>query len=81
MATRSGQVFLPSVPDAFRGHVRIDEAHPSRGTYALVSDGQRFVVLPATDALRAALGKTVTLVRDSQGRILLQRPPARDLGR
>jgi type IV secretory pathway VirD2 relaxase len=81
MATRSGQVFLPSVPDGFRGRVGGDDAGLSRGGYAVVTDGERFVVLPATDALRAALGKTVTLVRDPQGRVLIRPDRDRDLGR
>src|SRR5579863_8111418 len=42
---------LPSAPNAFRGRVQIGDAGPPGASYAVVSDGQRFVVPRATAAL------------------------------
>ena len=47
---------------------------------ASFSDGQRFVVLRATAALRAAHGKTVTVARDAKGRLLVRPDPGKDIG-
>jgi YD repeat-containing protein len=80
MACRSGQAFLPNAPNAFRGHVQVGDAGSSGAKYALISDGQRFVVLRASAGLRAAHGKTVTVTRDAQGRLLVRPTPDQDLG-
>jgi YD repeat-containing protein len=48
--------------------------------YAVVSDGQRFILLRATPALRAAHGKTVTVTRDAKGRLLVRPDPDKDIG-
>jgi hypothetical protein len=47
---------------------------------ASFSDGQRFVVLRATAALRAAHGKTVMVTRDPKGRLLVRPDPGKDIG-
>jgi hypothetical protein len=80
MATRSGQAFLPSATDAFRGRVLLGAAGISGAAYAVVSDGQRFIVLRATAALRAAAGKTVTVTRDGPGGVLVRADPDRGIG-
>jgi YD repeat-containing protein len=81
IAGRSGRVFVPVAPDAFRGRVEVGVGDRSAEPYAIVSDGPRFVVLRATTALRAAHGKTVTVTRDAQGRLLVRPAPDLDIGR
>jgi hypothetical protein len=81
IAARARQTFLPTAPDAFRGRVQVGEAGPSGEAYAVVTDGERFVVLRATAALRAAESKTVSLTRDPKGRLIVRPSPEHDLGR
>src|ERR1019366_4789276 len=80
IAARSRQAFLPTAPDAFRGRVQVGDAGSAGASYAVVSDGQRFVVLRATPALQAAHGNTVTVTRDAQGRLLVRPDPGKDIG-
>jgi hypothetical protein len=80
IAARSRQTFLPTAPDAFRGCVQPGDAGSAGGSYAVVSDGQRFVVLRAPPALPAAHGKTVTVTRDAKGRLLVRPDPDKDIG-
>ena len=79
-AGRSGQAFLASAPDAFRGRVGLGDAGISGASYAVVSDGQRFILLRATAALRAADGGTVAVTRDGKGRLLVRPDPDRGIG-
>jgi hypothetical protein len=46
-----------------------------------VSDGQRFVVLRSTPALRALQGQSVAVARDAKGRLVVRRGPDKDIGR
>ena len=71
---------MPIIPDAFRGRVQLGDAGAPGASYAVVSDGQRFVVLRATAALRALHGKTVTVTRDAKGRLLVRPEPGKDIG-
>lgn len=80
IAARSRQIFLPSAPDGFRGRVQIGEAGSPAGAYAVVSDGQRFVLLRATAAIRAAHGTTVAVTRDAKDRVLVRPAPEREIG-
>jgi type IV secretory pathway VirD2 relaxase len=80
IAARSGQAFLPTAPDAFRGRVQLGDAGSPGASYAVVSDGQRFVLLRATAALRASHGKTVTFTRDAKGRLVVRPDPDKDIG-
>jgi type IV secretory pathway VirD2 relaxase len=80
IAARSRQAFLPTVPNAFRGRVQLGDADAPGASYAVISDGQRFVVLRATPALRAAHGKTVMVMRDAKGRLLVRPDPDKDIG-
>ncbi len=80
VAARTRQAFLPTAPDLFRGRVRLGDAGSPGGSYAVVSDGRRFVVLRATPALQAAHGKTVTVTRDAKGRPLVRPDPDKDIG-
>jgi hypothetical protein len=80
IAARSREAFLPTAPDDFRGRVQLGDAGSAGASYAVVSDGQRFVVLRTTPALQAAHGKTVTVTRDAKGRLLVRPDPDRDIG-
>lgn len=77
IAARTGEQFLANTPDRFRGRLQQDSRHP---TYAVVSEGTRFVLLPASDATHALAGKRVSLSRDAAGRITAHVPEA-DRGR
>jgi type IV secretory pathway VirD2 relaxase len=77
MAARTGQHFLAKTPDRFSGKLR---AGPEGQPYAVVTDGLRFVLVPASREMRALAGKEVELGRDSQGRLMV-RAIDRDLGR
>jgi hypothetical protein len=66
IAARTGQQFLANIPDRLRGRLQPDSRHP---TYAVVSDGTRFVLLPASAATHALAGKRVSLSRDAAGRV------------
>jgi len=80
LAARSGQAFVPGAPDGFRGRVQLGDAGSSGGAYAALSDGQRFILLRATAALRAADGTTVTVTRDGKGRLLVRPASDKDIG-
>ncbi len=80
MADRTRQAFLPTAPDGFRGCVQLGDAGAPGASYAVVSDGQRFILLRATAALRASHGKTVTVTHDVRGRLLVRPEPDKDLG-
>ncbi len=71
MAARTGHQFLARIPDVFRGQVK---AGPEGAPYTVVTDGSRFVLLPASRELRAMEGKTVVVSRDGQDRLLLRVP-------
>ncbi len=77
--TRWGQTFLPSVPESFRGRVQPPDVVGVGGSYTVVSDGARFVVLQTTSALRPLEGKAVTVTRDAKGRLQV-RPRDNDRG-
>ncbi len=74
MAARTGQQFLAKAPDGFRGHVK---AGPDGAAYVVVTDGSRFVLLPASRELRGLDGRAVGVSRDRQGRL---RVGSRDRG-
>jgi hypothetical protein len=48
IAARSGMTFLARVPEGFRGCIQPAERAGPPGAYAVVSDGERFVVLRST---------------------------------
>jgi len=77
MAARTGQQFVATTPERFRGKVRAgSEGVP----YAVVTDGLRFILVPASRDLRSLAGKAVEVLRDPQGRLSV-RAIDRDLGR
>jgi hypothetical protein len=78
IARRSGQQFLESIPPGFRGRV---QRGPEGSPYLAVSDGGRFVLLPATREGLALAGKTVELGLDAHGRFVGLRSPGLDRGR
>jgi hypothetical protein len=75
---RSGQTFVAEAPTGFRGQAR-DFVAPGGASYAIISDGQRFVVIRTANAHHWN-GRTVTVSRDAKGRPLLRGAPDRDLG-
>ena len=81
IAARSGLTFLARVPEGFRGRIEPAEGTGPPGAYAVVSDGERFVVLRATPALRALQGQFVAVARDAKGRLVVRPGPDRDIGR
>ncbi len=81
IAARSGQIFLARVPEGFRGCIEPTRGAGPPSAYAVVSDGERFVVLRATAALRALQGQSVAVARDAKGRLVVRSAPDRDIGR
>ncbi len=81
IAGRSGLTFLARVPEDFRGRIQPAERAGPPSAYAVVSDGERFVVLRSTPALRALQGQSVAVARDTKGRLVVRPDPDKDLGR
>jgi type IV secretory pathway VirD2 relaxase len=81
IAARSGMTFLARVPEGFRGRIQPAERAGPPGAYAVVSDGERFVVLRTTPALRALQGQSVAVARDAKGRLVVRPGPDHDIGR
>ena len=77
MAARTRQAFLAKTPDGFRGRVQVG---PAGAPYAVVSDGARFVLVPASQEIRGLAGKTIAIARDGHGRLTI-RAPDRDRDR
>lgn len=77
MAARTGQRFLAKAPERFRGRVQVG---PEDAAYAAVSDGARFVLVPASRQVRALAGQEAVLARDARGRFSI-RGPDRERGR
>jgi type IV secretory pathway VirD2 relaxase len=69
MAARTRQQFLAKTPDRFRGRL---QAGPEGAPYAVVTDGARFVVVPAAREDRALAGKAVVVSRDAHGRLAIR---------
>jgi len=77
MAGSMGQTFLDRLPDRFRGRV---QAAPEGAPYVAVSDGTRFVLVPALREVGALVGKQVVITLDARGRPTVQALD-KDLGR
>ncbi len=73
MARQSGQEFLESAPARFRGRV---QSGPEGSPYRVVTDGERFVLVPDAREMRSRIGQLVDVVRDGSGRPLLAEPVA-----
>jgi hypothetical protein len=69
MAARTRQQFLAKTPDRFRGRLQVG---PEGEPYAVVSDGARFVLVPASREVRALAGKAVVVSRNAQGRLAIR---------
>jgi type IV secretory pathway VirD2 relaxase len=78
VAARSGQSFVPTARDGFRGRAEA-YATPAGVSYTIVSDGSRFLVLKATASTRAFHGRSVTVTRDARGRSAVHAVPDRGL--
>jgi hypothetical protein len=81
ISARSGLTFLARVPEGFRGRIQPAERDGPPSAYAVVSDGERFLVLRSTPALRALQGQSVAVARDAKGRLVVHLDPHKDLGR
>jgi type IV secretory pathway VirD2 relaxase len=77
-ARETRMTFLSTVPEGFRGRV---EAQPRGSSYLAISDGARFVLVPATPETLALHGKTVDVARDAHGRFVGLRARSLDRGR
>jgi hypothetical protein len=80
LAARTGQRFVDAPPDGFRGRVRVVEHGGREPSYAAVFDGAKFVLVPATRAVRALEGKAVTVTKDREGRVVVRGAQERDRG-
>jgi len=81
IAARSGMTFLARVPEGFRGRIQPAERAGPPGAYAVVSDGECFLVLRATPALRALQGQSVAIAHDAKGRLVVRPRTEKDIGR
>jgi type IV secretory pathway VirD2 relaxase len=81
IAARSGLTFLARAPEGFRGRIQPAEGRGPPGAYTVVSDGERFVVLRSTPALRALQGQSVAVARDAKGRLVVRPGHDHDIGR
>ena len=81
IAARSGLAFLARIPEDFRGRIQPAERAGPTCAYAVVSDGERFVVLRSTPALRALQGQSVAVARDAKGRLVVRPDPNKDIER
>ncbi len=78
LARETRQTFLPNVPNDFRGWV---QPGPEGAPHLAISDGRRFILVPATPEARAFSGKTVDVSRDAQVRLVGLQRRDRDLDR
>ncbi|MGD0680211.1 MAG: DUF3363 domain-containing protein [Polyangiaceae bacterium] len=69
MATETRQQFLAKTSDRFRGRLQMA---PDGAPYAVVTDGARFVVFPASREMRPLTGKTVAIAREGHGRLTIR---------
>jgi type IV secretory pathway VirD2 relaxase len=76
-AKRSRQAVVDSPMTEFRGRAQ-EVIAPGGASYAIVSDGQRFVVVRTAEA-RQWHGKDVAVTRDAMGRPLVRKAPDRGL--
>jgi type IV secretory pathway VirD2 relaxase len=68
----TGWTFVEAIPGGFRGRV-----HPmpqGDAPYLAVSDGQRFVLVPATREARGSVGCVVEVSRDASGSAVVDSP-------
>jgi type IV secretory pathway VirD2 relaxase len=79
-AASTKQHLVTDMPDRFRGNVRITERTPAGVSYAIISDGSRFVVTQASRELQSLDGKQVAVSRDARGQLQFTAPD-RDRGR
>jgi hypothetical protein len=78
LARETRKTFLPTVPNGFRGWV---QPGPEGAPHLAISDGRRFILVPATPEARALSGKTVEVSRDAQVRLVGLHRRDRDLDR
>jgi type IV secretory pathway VirD2 relaxase len=76
LARDTRMTFLRTVPRGFVGRV-----HAAPARHLAVSDGARFVLVPATPEALALAGRTVEVARDAHGRFVSLRPRSLDRDR
>jgi type IV secretory pathway VirD2 relaxase len=69
MAARTGHVFLAKTPEHFHGTLQVG---PEGARFAVVTDGVRFIVVPASRELKTLAGRAVAVGRDAEGRLRIQ---------
>jgi hypothetical protein len=67
LARTSRQSFLAEMPPTFQGRVQLLGRRGDSPAYALVSDGARFVLVPAGAEIRGREGQVIGLQRDAAG--------------
>jgi type IV secretory pathway VirD2 relaxase len=72
MERETGWSFVEPMPGGFRG--RVHSIPPGDAHYLAVSDGQRFVLVPATREARGCVGRIVEVSRDASGRAVVDSP-------
>jgi type IV secretory pathway VirD2 relaxase len=77
-AREKRMTFLRTVPESFVGRV---QEGPTGSGHLAVSDGARFVLVPATPEALALAGRTVEVAHDAQGRFVGLRARSLDRGR
>jgi type IV secretory pathway VirD2 relaxase len=75
IARETGMAFLRTIPAGFSGRV---QPGPPDSPYLAVSDGARFVLVPATPQARTLHGRTVEVTRDVHGHFVGLRAPGLD---
>jgi type IV secretory pathway VirD2 relaxase len=81
IATTLRQRFVPDARAGFRGRVIGTHASPTGTSFAVVSDGERFVLLKSTPSVRALQGKRVILSLHRNGRLVARGRDDRGLER
>jgi type IV secretory pathway VirD2 relaxase len=80
MASLAGLAFVSETPAAFQGRVELSDRGADGSSYAVVTDGTRFIVVRADADLRARNGQAVVLQRGHDGK-LHARDPDKDRDR
>jgi type IV secretory pathway VirD2 relaxase len=74
VASRSGRAFVSETPATFQGRVELSDRGADGTSYAVITDGTRFVVVRADADLRARNGQAVALRRGHDGKLRAHDP-------
>jgi hypothetical protein len=79
MERETGWTLVEPMPGGFRGRLHpLPKVPEGDAPYLAVSDGQRFVLVPATREARSWVGRIVDVSRDASGRAVVDSPPRAD---